>query len=56
MFVYVFKKEDRDLLLRLGYSLHKNNEANNIYVFDNDEIVSIEELGIDFTYSNKLTF
>lgn len=34
-FLYVFKSDVRDFLISKGYSLLKNDERNNVYVFAN---------------------
>ena len=54
-FIYVYKKEDRDKLLKYGYVMLKADEENEIYCFKNLEDTTIK---FDFSvlYSNVLTF
>lgn len=54
-FIYVYKKEDRDKLLRYGYTMLKADDNNEIYCFKNLEDTTIQ---FDFSvlYSDVLTF
>lgn len=36
-FLYVFRKEDRDILIATGYNLLKSDESKDMYVFENCE-------------------
>lgn len=56
MFVYVFNTKARDSLLKAGYQLLKADLKNDIYIFENKEIVTFDFSEIDFALSSILTF
>lgn len=55
-FIYVFSKEDRDALLRAGFSQLKNDENNNLFVFANQTNMNFDLLDMEFVRSNTLSF
>ncbi len=59
-FIYVFNKEDKDKMLKRGFTLLKNDERNSMYVFalTVSDGFSFELLdGVEkYTFSNTLTF
>ncbi len=61
-FVYVMKKEDKDKMVAMGYSLIKEDKQNNLWVFENKDVTTfasedeITNAGISFVLSDMLTF
>lgn len=55
-FIYVFNTTARDSLLNAGYQLLATDPKNDIYIFENKEILSFNLLDIDFALSNILLF
>lgn len=55
-FIYVICREDRDALLKLGLRLVRDDGAQNIFVFENDGHVNLEECGVDYVLSDTLSF
>lgn len=55
-FIYVFNKETADTLVTQGFNLVKNNEKNNVYVFENNPKLKLTFSKKDFVFSNTLTF
>ena len=61
-FVYVMKKEDKDKMVAMGYSLIKEDKRNNIWVFENKDVITfasedeITSAGVSFVLSDMLTF
>lgn len=61
-FVYVMKKEDKDKMVAMGYSLIKEDKQNNLWVFENKDLTTfasedeITNAGISFVLSDMLTF
>lgn len=61
-FVYVMKKEDKDKMVAMGYSLIKEDKKNNLWVFENKDATTfasedeITNAGISFVLSDILTF
>lgn len=61
-FVYVMKKEDKDKMVAMGYSLIKEDKRNNIWVFENKDVTTfasedeITNAGVSFVLSDMLTF
>ena len=61
-FVYVMKKEDRDKMITMGYSLIKEDKQNHIWVFANKDVTTfssedeITDAGVSFVLSDMLTF
>lgn len=61
-FVYVMSYEDKEKMLKLGFNLIKSDIANNIWVFENADVMTFETedrisgAGIAFILSDMLTF
>ena len=61
-FVYVMKKEDKDKMVAMGYSLIKEDKRNHIWVFENNDVTTfasedeITNAGVSFVLSDMLTF
>lgn len=61
-FVYVMKKEDKDKMVAMGYSLIKEDRRNHIWVFKNKDVTTfasedeITNAGVSFVLSDMLTF
>ena len=58
-FVYAFSEEDRDYLLKQGFTLIQSDEINKRYTFENiskREFASNETDGKCLVFSNTLTF
>mgnify|MGYP006384291485 CR=1 FL=1 len=61
-FVYVMSKEDRNKMIAMGYSLIKEDERNNVWIFKNKDVSTfasedeITEAGVSFVLSDMLTF
>lgn len=55
-FIYVFNKNDRDVLLRLGYTLLKSDVSSGLYIFLNSSGQSFANDSIKFALSDTLTF
>lgn len=61
-FVYVMKKEDKDQMVAMGYSLIKEDKRNHIWVFENKDVTTfasedeITNAGVSFVLSDMLTF
>ena len=55
-FIYVFSKSARDSLLAANYTLLKNDEQNEVYVFANQMDMTFALADISFIRSNTLTF
>lgn len=61
-FVYVMKKEDKDKMVAMGYSLIKEDKRNQIWVFENKDVTTfasedeITNAGVSFVLSDMLTF
>lgn len=55
-FIYVFKKEDRDNLLSLGYEMLKADESASVFVFLNDSKQTFSKDDMEFALSDVLTF
>lgn len=55
-FIYVFSKEDKDVLEKLGYELLKKSRDGKIYVFHNKDQQNFESLPVAGVFSNTLTF
>lgn len=47
-FIYVFSTEDRDKLLGLGFSLLKEDEDNNIFVFVAENVYDKSDIALKF--------
>lgn len=55
-FIYVFSKEDKDVLEKLGYEMIKKSRDGKIYVFHNKDQQNFESLPVAGVFSNTLTF
>ena len=56
-FIYVFDNSDKERLVKSGYKLLKEDNANSIYVFESNTELSFAEQGIEkYVFSNVLTF
>lgn len=55
-FLYVFSKDNRDLLIAAGYTLLKSDDKNDLYVFVNQANLIFDLADINFVRSNVLTF
>jgi len=55
-FIYTIHSEARDRLLKLGYVLLKQDERNNIYVFENKPGVDLSFMDNGYILSDTLTF
>jgi hypothetical protein len=54
-FIYVYKEEDKDRLMNLGFKLLKKDDKNEIWCFMNtDSSQEVFDFGV--LYSNTLTF
>ena len=57
-FLYVFSKEDRDLLIADGYTLLKSDDKNDLYVFVNQtnmnfDLIDPSDAMANFTHNMK---
>lgn len=55
-FLYVFSKDNRDLLIAAGYTLLKSDDKNDLYVFVNQANLAFDLADMYFVRSNVLTF
>ena len=55
-FIYVFSKNDKDVLEQLGYELIKKSQDGKIYVFQNKDQQNFESLPVAGGFTNTLTF
>ena len=55
-FIYVFSKEDKDVLEKLGYELVKKSQDGKIYVFHNKDQQNLESLPVAGVFTDTLTF
>lgn len=55
-FIYVFSKDDRDILLKAGFTLLKEDIRNSIYVFDKSNSLTFALTEVSYIESNTLTF
>ncbi len=55
-FIYVFTPEDCRKLLSSGHTLIKEDRQNNIYVFDNREVLTFSLDDLIYVMSDTLTF
>lgn len=55
-FIYVFSKEDKDVLEKLGYELVKKSQDGKIYVFHNKDQQNFESLPVTCVFTDTLTF
>lgn len=56
MFIYVMDTESRDLLLKHGYKLLKENEQQTVWVFKNKDDQQFDSFDIPCVVSDVLTF
>lgn len=55
-FIYVFDVAAKEQLISKGYLLLKENAAQSIYVFKDDNSLKFELSNNNFVYSDTLTF
>lgn len=55
-FIYVFSKQDKDVLEQLGYELVKKSQDGKIYVFYNKDQQNFESLPVAGVFTDTLTF
>ena len=55
-FIYVFSKDDRDILLKAGFTLLKEDIRNSIYVFDKSNSLTFALTEVSYIESDTLTF
>ncbi len=55
-FLYVFSENERDELLKLGYSLIKSDIECGIFVFENQAKLSFDKKTVEAIPSDTLTF
>lgn len=55
-FLYVFSKDNRDLLIAAGYTLLKSDDKNDLYVFVNQANMTFDIVDMSFVRSDILTF
>lgn len=55
-FIYVFSKDDRDVLLKVGFTLLKEDTRNSIYVFGKSNSLTFALTEVSYIESDTLTF
>lgn len=55
-FIYVFSKDDRDILLKTGFTLLKEDTRNSIYVFVKSNSLTFALTEVSYIESDTLTF
>lgn len=61
-FVYVMSVEDKEKMVKMGFSIIKSDPNNNIWVFENPDVMNFEsgdkisDAGISCIMSDILTF
>lgn len=55
-FIYVFNSEARDELLKLGLNMLKEDSRQQIFVFENPQVVTFSMPDISYILSDTLTF
>jgi len=55
-FIYVFNEEDRDVLKQNGYNLLKNDNEQDIYIFENKNDICFAFGNMEYVLSDTLTF
>lgn len=55
-FIYVFSKDDRDVLLKAGFTLLKEDTRNSIYVFGKSNSLIFALTEVSYIESDTLTF
>jgi len=55
-FIYVFNSEARDELLKLGLNMLKEDLRQQIFVFENPQVVTFSMPDISYILSDTLTF
>ena len=53
-FLYVFDKDARDALAKMGFQLFQSDDRQNIYVFLNSLELDANAAGVEFLESNSL--
>lgn len=56
LLIYVFKEEDKEKLIHLGYELLREDNIKHVYIFAVNQEHKFDLEGIDFLYSNTLSF
>lgn len=56
LLIYVFKEEDKERLISLGYKMLREDNIKHIYIFASKEDRRSDLEGIEFVYSNTLSF
>lgn len=56
LLIYVFKEEDKEKLISLGYELLREDSVKHVYIFAVNQEQKFNLEGIDFLYSNTLSF
>ena len=56
MFLYVFDKELRDILIDKGFTLLKSDDKNHTYVFQRDDSLRFSLTEHTYVFSDVLTF
>lgn len=54
-FIYVFGKEDCEMLLRHGYVMIQSDEKKNLYVFENKNELDFASIQCNAIFSDTLT-
>lgn len=55
-FIYVFSKDDRDILIKSGFTLLKEDTRNSIYVFGKSNSLTFALTEVSYIESDTLTF
>ena len=55
-FIYLFNRDARDKLLSLGFTILKNNEKDNIFVFENSQTMNFSLSNEEFVFSDTISF
>lgn len=55
-FIYVFDKDVKERLIKLGYSLLKDDIAKSVFVFEANDSLNFELSDKEFVYSDTLSF
>lgn len=55
-FIYVFSTEDKDTLLKVGFTLLKEDARNSIYVFGKNNALTFALADVSYVETDTLTF
>ena len=55
-FIYVFSTEDKDTLLKVGFTLLKEDARNSIYVFGRNNALTFALADVSYVETDTLTF